>query len=526
MSLRKRKRSLLWPTVQAPNRAGSEASRPGFVREPAQSAAPAARSVDRRAGSHRRQGGAGRHHVLSDLVANARLYEYETRIKDRFDSIEPVLRDLARLQSQSDFVAQAQALVRQKLGVALPERLLGDSWIGGLDIRRLYGHCLFEVYRSFAEEFYERNPLASSEDDRFVERLRGWGYHAVGVAPCADGRLAHVVSYVLRLPWSQVRRKAHAGVLFDVSESVRNWVFVEHNRYRTGLPVPADEPTRYLKIAVYHFSSSDPQHQGCAAHGSDDVAAATAARDRLDDFVEAIENRFCCGATVDTLLVGLNTDDDSMRVHFESPQGGIDLDLFIDTGFLFDLTLGMDEDTARHTIRQQLLSVATSNGGKAPAGGKLELVEWLIVNNLSQVDYVRSYHDGRYADIGHAERFIGVGAGFGEVQLRNLTYYAFLDTLEEGVADVDVGVKIFSGLNVRRGLPIPVVVRGDFDGRVPGSRDRAQTRVRRIESAMHARYADLSRDGLFVTRCTLKDVSADKAPIMLDEPDSGNLGAH
>ncbi|MFP4271936.1 MAG: carboxysome shell carbonic anhydrase, partial [Halothiobacillaceae bacterium] len=230
--------------------------------------------------------------------------------------------------------------------------------------------------------------------------------------------------------------------------------------------------------------------------------------------------------TVDTLLIGLNTDDDSMRVHFESPQGEIDLELFIDTGFLFDLTLGMDEDTARHTIRQQLLSVATSRGGKAPAGGKLELVEWLVVNNLSQVDYVRSYHDGRYADIGHAERFIGVGSGFGEVQLRNLTYYAFLDTLEEGVADVDVGVKIFSGLNVRRGLPIPVVVRGDFDGRVPGSRDRAEARVRRIESAMHARYADLSRDGLFVTRCTLKDVSAESAPQMLDEPDSGNLGAH
>ena len=45
------------------------------------------------------------------------------------------------------------------------------------------------------------------------------------------------------------------------------------------------------------------------------------------------------------------------------------------------------------------------------------------------------------------------------MHLRNLTYFAHLDTVEEGAPDLDVGVKIFRGLNVSRDLPIPVVVR-------------------------------------------------------------------
>ena len=66
----------------------------------------------------------------------------------------------------------------------------------------------------------------------------------------------------------------------------------------------------------------------------------------------------------------------------------------------------------------------------------------LIANNISQVDYVLQLHNGPYPDAGHAERFIGVGIGFKEVHLRNLTYFAHLDTVEEGAPDLDVGVKI------------------------------------------------------------------------------------
>jgi hypothetical protein len=92
----------------------------------------------------------------------------------------------------------------------------------------------------------------------------------------------------------------------------------------------------------------------------------------------------------------------------------------------------------------------------------------LIENNLSQIDYVRAFTPAATPDIGHAERFIGAGIGFEEIQLRNLTYFAYLDTVEEGAADLDVGIKIFTGLNVSRSLPVPIVVRYDYHGSVPG----------------------------------------------------------
>ena len=51
----------------------------------------------------------------------------------------------------------------------------------------------------------------------------------------------------------------------------------------------------------------------------------------------------------------------------------------------------------------------------------------MCIRDSSQIDYVQDLHGGTYPDAGHAERFIGVGIGFKEVHLRNLTYFAHLD---------------------------------------------------------------------------------------------------
>jgi hypothetical protein len=118
---------------------------------------------------------------------------------------------------------------------------------------------------------------------------------------------------------------------------------------------------------------------------------------------------------------------------------------------------------------------------------------------------VNDYENGEYSDIGHAERFIGVGNSFEEVQLRNLSYYSFLDTIEEGAADIDVGLKIFKGLNITKGLPVPIIIRCDYDGRVPGSRDRAKAKARRINLAIHNRYEELSKSYFLDTLLTLRD---------------------
>jgi carboxysome shell carbonic anhydrase len=445
-------------------------------------------------------------HPLANQAQNAALRAYEERIKHSLDHVSPVIEQLSENTHRADFDAWAHGVVQKELGCQLPTHLLRK-----FDKKAAYAHCLFEQFKAFSKEFFERDPLQGQNKHQAEQMFRDAGFHAVGIAPCADGRLAHIMSYVLRLPYAVARRKAHAGALFDVSESVRHWVFIEHTRFRDGVPNSASEPTKYLKIAVYHFSGSDPHHQGCAAHGSDDAQAAAAAQQRLKDFRQAIENRFGCASTVQTLLIGLNTDDDSMKVHVPNEQGSVCLNRYLDTHTLYHDTGNMSVSAARAAIEEAIDQSNLASGSTAPQASMRDLVAWLIENNLSQIDYTHTYERGCYADIGHAERFIGIGSGFEEVQLRNLTYYAFLDTIEENTMDVDVGIKIFKGLNVKKGLPIPVVIRCDYDGRVPGSRDRAEERAIRIEKALHERHSELSASGDLHSLCTLRDYTSVKA---------------
>jgi len=461
-------------------------------------------------------------HALVNERQNQWLREYEVDIKSRFDEIERVLKEILTQQGQPNFVSWANQQLFAKLGVSLTEQ----DWQSGVQLhaqkafQALYGKTLFAQFMRMSEDFFVNDPLLGQRKHEAERIFKEAGFHAVGIAPCADGRLAHILSYVLRLPYALARRKAHAGVMFDVSESVRNWVFIEHTRFRDGQPNSADEPTRYLKIAVYHFSKADPTHQGCAAHGSDDHKAAQAALQKLKDFKQAIENRFGCGSTVQTLLLGLNTDDDSMKVHVPNATGDVCLNRYVETEQLYQATMNMSDADAKQTLETSIVKCNQPLGSTAPQPELVKLLSWLIGNNFSQIAYVNQYENGCYSDIGHAERFIGVGNGFEEVQLRNLSYYSFLDTVEEGVNDVDVGIKIFKGLNVKKGLPIPIIIRCDYDGRVPESKGRAEAKALRIEKALHNRYQELSASGLLQTLPTLRDFisckPAEKLPGLAD----------
>ncbi len=444
-------------------------------------------------------------HPLTQVEQNVLLRNYEVRIKAAFDEIKFVVQQFVGQLSSSGFACKIQDIVRSKLGIELSSEVLSQFEQYSFDSDRFYCECVFAQFMAMSEEFFEQDPLKGQNRAKAENMFRKAGFHAVGIAPCADGRLAHLISYVLRLPYSLVRRKAHAGALFDVSESVRNWVFIEHSRFREGVPNSIDEPTRYLKIAVYHYSKSDPSHQGCAAHGSDDSKAAEAALSKLNDFRQAIENRFGCGSTVQTLLIGMNTDDDSLKMHVPDKEGKVSLSRFVETNALFHQTIKMTAEQARVQIQQAVLQCNIKNGSTVALELMNELIAWFIENNFSQIEYVNQYEKGCYSDIGHAERFIGIGSGFEEVQIRNLTYYSYLDTVEEGFNDVDVGIKIFTGLNIKNGLPIPIVIRCDYDGRVPGSKERAEKKAKRIEGAVHNRYSDLSKQGKLQTLCTLRD---------------------
>jgi carboxysome shell carbonic anhydrase len=440
-------------------------------------------------------------HPLSDRDGNARLQRYEERIKTAFDRIVPVLKQISALQHEADFERQAQAIARAELGFELPNHMLADAWVTQLDLRRLFAWCVFETYRRMADDFFANDPLGGRETRDFERFLQDCGFHQLDVTPCADGRLAHAISYVLRLPFGAVRRKPYAGGLFDIENTVSKWGEVELGRFREGVPNTADAPTRYLKAVIYHYSSVDPHHQGCAAHGSNDAAAAQAALDRLLAFRQSVENGFCCGASVALLLIGLDTDTDAIRIHVPDGEGHIDLTQSVDAIKVHAITRELEPTAARARVAELIKAHAPANADP----GMLRLVARLIENNLSQIDYVRQVHGGHYADVGHAERFMGVGIGFEEIQLRNLTYFAYLYTVEEGAADLDVGRKIFGGLNVSRGLPIPIVVRFDYHGGVPGARERAATRCRQLDAALADRFADLADQGLLHRLLVVRD---------------------
>lgn len=450
-------------------------------------------------------------HPLADREANARLAACERSVKGRFGAVVPLLKRLAALQHQPDFPERAQAQAREVLGHALPQALLDEAWVRGLDVRALYAHCTFSALDASAEQF-ARDLHAHKEVGQEARNfLLDCGFHAVDISPCADGRLKGLSRYILRLPLSAfTRRKAYAGAMFDIETDVRHWVATELRRFREGVPSTADAPTRYLKVAVYHFSASDPTHEGCAAHGSNNQRAIDAALERLMQFRQAIENAFCCGASTDILLIGVDTDSDAIRVHVPDARGELSAYRFVDNAALYAQTLDMDVDAARLGVYQAIQAASRATGWGAgegePHDGMRRMIANLLINNLSQIDYVREYHEGRYADTGHAERYVSVGDGFEEVQMRNLAYYAHVHTLEEGVVDMDVGIKIFKGLNVARGLPIPVAIHYRFDARVPGARERAASKARRVRDAVVARYAGLVGQGLLHCRLSVQDL--------------------
>ena len=444
-------------------------------------------------------------HPLTDLSSNKKLESYEKKVKERFDLIVPFLKKISSLQHQEDFVERVNQLSRSELGFELPLHILSKAWVSHIDMKALFAWCVFQSHQTASDDFFNADPLNGSEDQAesiaFQEFLSDCGFHLLDLTPCSDGRLAHTIAYALRIPFSVVRRRSHAGALFDIEQTVNRWVKVEHKRYRESTPNSAKEQTRYLKVVTYHFSSLDPSNQGCAAHGSDDALAASAGLQRLLDFREAVENSFCCGASVDLLLIGLDTDTDAVRIHVPSKESNFDLTKWLSAQDIY-------EDTIQNNFEDSILHIEKKIKDVAPGPteeGMIKFIKKLIINNISQIDYVRQLHGGPYPDAGHAERFIGVGIGFKEVHLRNLTYFAHMDTVEEGAPDLDVGIKIFKGLNIAQDLPIPIVIRLDYSGNVPHARNRALLDCLRLNEAIKSRYRDLVDEGSLHTFLTIRD---------------------
>jgi carboxysome shell carbonic anhydrase len=435
-------------------------------------------------------------HPLADTSLTAALRRRADEIESAFAAIEPELRALTPAQFEPEFPSLASARLRETLGLEIAPDRLTATWSQPLDVRGLYARCVLGTFCRLIERAFDRDLAARSDGESAQELIRRWGFHAVDITPCADGRLSGVVDYILRVPPAVVvSRKSHAGAMFDVEESLRQWESVELRRWREGVPSAAEASTSYLKIGVYHFSSADPSHAGCAAHGSDAVRAAGALLERLEQFAGAVRQTHGPAAAVATLLVGVDTDTDAIRVHVPDAAGRMDVRRSVDNAALYESTRVLEREDAKEAIREAVAACAGVDPGDAPTEGMRWFCGYLLKNNLGQVDAVRTWHGGSYADRGHTERLIVVGDAVDDVQLRNLAFQAQLETVEEGASDLDVGVRILRGLHAPRGLAVPVLVHFRYDARIPGSRDRAEVRARRLGSAIRERYAELVRAG-------------------------------
>jgi len=445
-------------------------------------------------------------HPLDEPALSAALNQRAEEIAAAFTRIEPVLRRLAPRQFDDDFPERAHGELAGSLAVDIPAAELESSWSMPLHLGRIHARCVLGTFRNLVEREFDRNlALLLDEGESAEVLIRRFGFHAVDITSCADGRLGGAVDFILRVPPAVVVwRDAYAGSMFDVEDALHRWEGVELRRWREGRPNDASEPTCYLKIGLYHFSSVDPRHQGCAAHGSDEVRAATALLRRLEGFQGAVESTQCCGASVATLLVGVDTDTDAIRVHVPDAAGRTDVNRFVSSATLYEQTAGLEREAAKELIRRAVADATGVDAADTATEGMRWLCGYLLKNNIGQVDAVRSGNGGGYADSGHTEKLLVAGDAIDDVQLRNLAFQAQMRTLEEGAVDLDVGIGILRNTNGPRRLAVPVLVHVDYDERIPGAGASAQARARRLATAIETRYGSSAGPGGLVVQAVVR----------------------
>jgi carboxysome shell carbonic anhydrase len=456
-------------------------------------------------------------HPLADRGISLALHNRCQEINVALNAIEPVLRDLASHQFEQGFARRATAKVLSQLHLDCPADMFDADWTTPLDMAALHARCILATFCRLLERAFDRS-LAQLGDGESVEDLvQRWGFHAIDISPCADGRLAGVIDYILRIPPLIVAyRKAYAGSLFDVEESVRNWESTELRRWRQAVPNAVTAPTQYLKFCVYHFSSINPDHNGCAAHGNDGHQAATALLERLRQFALAIRLLHGEGISVATLLVGVDTDTDTIRVHIPDSHGNMHPGRHLKSNLLYNRTMALSRDAAKTAIRNAVAACAGVSADDAASAGMRRFCSYLLENNIAQVDSIREWHGGRAPDTENAERLIVVGDAVDDVPLRNIAFQVQMSTVEEGAADLDTGIATLRGPHEERRLAIPLLVHLRADPLMPGSVQRAQVRASRLVKSIQQRYADLRARGRLYIQAVIRDGDGALLPLNLE----------
>ena len=445
-------------------------------------------------------------HPLSEPGIAADLDRREHEIESGFARLTSVLEELAPQQFAADF---PQSAVRSlsMIGIEAQDNWFEASWTKPLDMGAVQARCASRLFAKLVETGSERIHFACSEGEQVADLIHRWGFHAVDVTACADGRLAGLLGPVLRVPLSIVTsRRSYAGAMFSVAEAVQAWEKVELGRWRQGVPNAADEATRYLKIGVYHYSSVDPTHEGCAAHGSDDSQAVSALHERLNQFKAAVEISHGAGESIALLMVGVDTDTDAIRVHVPDGSGALHADRYVSTVDLHDATKDLSREAAKEAIRTEVATCTGVAEDDSETEGMRWLCGYLLKNNLAQVEAVLRKYAGPYPVAGHAEKLIVIGDPVDDVQLRNLAFQAQMGSVEEGAGDLAVGIKILKKRCSSEGLPVPVLVLREYDPELPGDEEAAHKAAARMQQAVTTQ----AESGAVVVEAALRPVNGGK----------------
>ena len=429
----------------------------------------------------------GQRHPFAEPGIAQDLDRRESEVETCFAHLAGMLRDLAPEQFRDGFASRAVAQLRA-IGVDANPAWFEADWTRPLDMADLHARLICRLFARLVETGGDRNVDVFDEGEPVSELVRRWGFHAVDITPCADGRLAGLLGAVLRIPLSIVTaRKSFAGAMFNVAQNLHEWEEVELTRHRKGIPNAPDSGTRYLKVGVYHFSSVDPAHDGCAAHGSDTDQAVAALHKRLLEFQAAAQSMHGAGNEIALLLVGVDTDTDAIRVHVPDGSGKMDDTRYVDAADLYRMTRDMPRDAAKDAVRTEVARAAGVDASDSSTEGMRWFCGYLLKNNIAQIDAVLQKYDGPYPVAGHAEKLIVIGDAVDDVQMRNLAFQAQMTSVEAGAIDLKVGLHI---LGERTPPNVPVLVLRNYDPDIGGDDSAAAEDAQRMRQAVLALETD------------------------------------
>jgi carboxysome shell carbonic anhydrase len=446
--------------------------------------------------SHELLPGCGRH-PLADRASSLALHHRVRDMTAAFDAIEPALRRLAPHQFEEGFGARAAAEVLSRLHLDLPVELFAADWTAPLNMGIIYARCVVGTFRRMIEQGFDPG-FAHFNDGETIESLsQRWKLHALDITPFADRRLVDAVRYILRLPQSQITScKPCPGALFNVDETVRDWERAELRRWRDASSNGAFHTTRYLKMCIYPFSNEKPANEGCVEQDRDDDRAITALLVRLRQFGQSVRLLHGESASVATLLLGVNTSTEAIRVHVPDADGIMHAGRHLNSHILYNGTSALSHNAAKAEIHRAVTTCAGVSGNDAGSAGMRWLCSDLIEANIAHVDFRR---EGRLLHSASHERLLVVGDPVDEPPMGDFAFQVRTSAFEDGTAELDSGIITMRGFHEKNRLAIPLLVHVRVDPLMPGAMQCARGRAGYLATEIQRRYDHLvSRGNLHI----------------------------